>query len=116
MVACHRTVARFSRVEAAAPSTSTDQVEFTAAQDCWICLDATLRASLGAYEASESTWYMLEPLFQAASQRLFGLTDVGSLRQDEAEPRILADESVSAGVSGLDRAVRLAETKIHASN
>jgi hypothetical protein len=95
------------RVQSVAPSESTDTIDFTAAQDCWICLDTALRSSLDRYDAPDATWYLLEPLFQAASQTLFGVVDVGSSEQDVDEALLLQDEQVGAALRGIDEAIDL---------
>lgn len=96
------TTALLGQLEAATPSEPFDVPWATAAQDCWICADTAVRSSLGDHAAQESTWYLLEPMFQSTSERLFGVVDVGSERQDELEGQALEDPALSAAVSALD--------------
>lgn len=78
-------------VDATTPHGPTDVDGFTAAQDCWICLGTALTAARGDGGAAGSTWYLLEPLLQATSERLFGATDVGSQDEEAGEAAVLAD-------------------------
>jgi hypothetical protein len=51
----------------------------TAAQDCWICGDIPIRLLVdGEYRAGGAIWYALEPALQYATERLFGVLQVGS--------------------------------------
>lgn len=100
-----------SEVEAAVPSDPSDVPGFTAAQDCWICLDTAIRSALGEFDPAASTWYLLEPLFQATSEKHFGYTDVGSERQAEAEREVLTDPAVKAAVQAIEGAIELLRTR-----
>lgn len=96
-------------IEAATPSEPTDSHLFTAAQDCWICVDTAVRASLGEFDPADSAWYLLEPMFQATSERLFGLADVGSEGQREAELTALRDVGLAAAVTAIETAISTLE-------
>jgi hypothetical protein len=88
------------------PEEPSDAMWFTTAQDCWICADSALRVALNQYHASDAMWFVLEPLFQATSERLFGVSDVGSDRQQVDEARALEDASMRAGLAAVDDACR----------
>lgn len=88
-------------IEASTPTDSGANLWFTAAQDCWICLDTAVRGARGEFDPADSTWYLLEPLFQDVSERVFGLSDVGSANQEDAETVALDDPSVVAAMSAL---------------
>lgn len=96
-----------AQVEEATPGDPTDVDWFTAAQDCWICADSALRAARGEADAQDSTWYLLEPVFQATSERLFGYSDVGSEQEDALEAQALEDPALAAAVSAVDAAIDL---------
>lgn len=95
-------------VEASTPSEPSDVRGFTAAQDCWICLDTALRGALGDFDPADSAWYLLEPLFQAVSERLFGFADVGSDIQEEAESSVLADPALTSAIAAVERGIVIA--------
>ncbi|MFI8524583.1 hypothetical protein ACIGB8_09060 [Promicromonospora sukumoe] len=67
----------------------------TIVQDCWICLDTAVRGPVEGYDMSSSTWYLLEPLFQSVSARLFGVADLGS--ENVVAERAALDDPVLAG-------------------
>lgn len=94
-----------AEIEAATPAEPTDVPGFTAAQDCWVCVDTAVRAGLGGFDAADCTWYLLEPIFQSASEHLFGLADVGSDRQESDEHAVLAQPQLRSAVEALERAV-----------
>ena len=50
-------------------------------------------------------WYLLEPMFQETSERLFGAYDVGSQDEDSAEETALAAPALSAAVAALESAI-----------
>lgn len=50
----------------------------TSAQDCWICLDVSLRTLLADYSPGSGFWYCVEPVLQAETEALFGFTELGS--------------------------------------
>jgi hypothetical protein len=93
-------------MEAATPSGPTDVPGFTAAQDCWICADSAIRVSIGQFTVKDAVWYLLEPLFQATSERLFGVADVGSQSQESAEAVALTDPALVAAVDALESVKR----------
>jgi Protein of unknown function (DUF416) len=76
---------------------------FVGAQDAWVCSDIALRVALGEFEAQNGMWYVLEPQFQATSERLFGLSDVGSDREEQDEAIALKDPTLAAAVAGVER-------------
>lgn len=92
-------------VEAGIPSEPSDRAWFTAAQDCWMCADSALRVALHEYDASDASWYLLEPVFQSVSESLFGLTDVGSLTQNDREAEALADPRLAQAIAAINEAI-----------
>ena len=94
-------------IELAAPGEPSDSEWFTAAQDSWICLDSALRIAFREFTGRDATWYLLEPIFQAASYRLFGLHDVGSDHQGVAESIVLNDERVEAAIASIEKAIAI---------
>lgn len=98
------------QVEESTPGDPTDVEWFAAAQDCWICADTALRAAQHEFEAEDSVWYLLEPVFQRTSERLFGYSDVGSELQDRFEAQALEDPALRAAVTAIDSAVDLLGT------
>lgn len=94
-----------AEIEAATPSEPTEIPGFTAAQDCWICIDTSVRAGLGEFDAANSTWYLLEPAFQSVSEQLFGLADVGSDRQETDEQAALSQPQMRSAVEAVERAI-----------
>jgi hypothetical protein len=65
--------------------------------DGLICADIALRIASTEFEfdAADGVWYVLEPQFQATSQRLFGFTDVGSEREEHDEAVALTDRGLA---------------------
>jgi hypothetical protein len=98
-----RPEALLSYLEASTPAAPTDVAGFTAAQDCWICLDTSVRGMGSDFEPASASWHLLEPIFQAASERIFSYSDVGSAAQDAAESVVLRDASVSAALDAVRR-------------
>ena len=92
-------------LERTQPELPTDAEGFTAAQDAWICGDVALRVARGKFEASDGMWYVLEPAFHATSERLFGVYDVGSEREDEDEATALRDPVLAAALTGVEIAL-----------
>jgi hypothetical protein len=88
-------------VEASTPGDPSGSESFTAAQDCWILADTALRVGLGEFDAADSAWYLLEPKFQATSERLVGVSDPGSVAQEDAEAHALADPQLSNAIGAL---------------
>jgi hypothetical protein len=105
-------VGLLSELEEAAPGAPLDVSWATTAQDCWVCASTAVRSSLEAFAAQDATWFLLESMFQATSQRLFGFTDVGSDREDELEGQALHDPALQAAVSALDSACDALSTAI----
>jgi hypothetical protein len=89
------------------PGESPDAVVSTFAQDCWICADACVRVLVeDSYTAGVAIEYALEPVVSTASQRLFGVSQVGSGDQEERQIRtILADPAVVAAAEYLRWAI-----------
>lgn len=81
----HRGV--LAAVERSTPFESADVGGFTAAQDCWICLDTALRGALGEFDPADSAWYLLEPLFQRTSERSLGFSEASRLNRRRRRPR-----------------------------
>lgn len=95
-------------LEVSTPSEPTDVPGFTTAQDCWICLDTAVRAAVSDYDPADSAWYLLEPAFQATSERLFGYTDVGSENQQAAESAALRDPALMRVVESVEDSIFMA--------
>lgn len=72
----------------------------TAAQDCWICADVSVRVQLDpTFEVGSSIEYALEPVLQHTSNRLFGVSQVGSGEAETSEiEALLAQDSVASAV------------------
>ena len=73
--------------------------------DALICADIALRITHGAFKAQDGVWYVLEPQFQATSERLFGVTDVGSEREERDEAIALRDATLTRAVDAVEVAV-----------
>lgn len=74
------------------PGDSPDEFSSTNAQDCWICLDTAVRVTLDLdFEAGPCIEYALEPQFQAVSEHLFGVSQVGSGPEEEEAIETLLD-------------------------
>lgn len=85
----------------------------TAAQDCWICGDIGIRVLVDdGYSAGGAIEYSLEPVLQRATERLFGVLQVGSgpdeYRQIEA---VMSEPDVSAATDFLRWAVNFLENR-----
>jgi hypothetical protein len=81
----------------------------TAARDCWICGDVPIRLLVdGDYRAGGAIWYALEPVLQHATERLFGVLQVGD-GPDENHQRqaIMAEPDVARAVDFVRWAVDL---------
>ena len=74
------------------------------AHDALICADIALRIADGTFDARDGVWYVLEPQFQATSQRLFGFTDVGSEREQRDEAIALRDTTLARAVHAVELA------------
>lgn len=58
------------------------------AQDCWICADVCMRVLVDpGYDAGPAVHYALEPVMQAVTEELFGVSQVGGGDQEEAQVR-----------------------------
>jgi hypothetical protein len=79
----------------------------TTAQDCWVCLDTAVRGAYGEFDPADSTWYLLEPMFQAVSERLFGFADVGTADAEVAESAALAEPELASAVDAVERSIEL---------
>jgi hypothetical protein len=71
------------------------------AQDCWICADVCMRVLADpGYDAGPAIEYALEPIVTTATQELFGVSQVGSGDQEEAQIRaIVAHPRVAAAIT-----------------
>jgi hypothetical protein len=78
-----------------------DEVDLVA-HDALICADIALRLTYGGFNAQDGVWYVLEPQFQATSERLFGFTDVGSEREDRDEAIALRDTTLARAVDAVE--------------
>jgi hypothetical protein len=78
--------------------------------DALICADISLRIASTGFNARDGVWYVLEPQFQATSERLFGVTDVGSDREEHDEALALLDERLVRAV----HAVEVAAARLNA--
>jgi|GEM_PF-4900344 len=96
-----------AEVEASMPSEPTPFAGFTAALNCWICLDVALGASTGNRDPADYTWYLLESMFHGVSERLFGYTDVGSIEQEECDSVSLADPALIAAIAAIDQGIAI---------
>jgi hypothetical protein len=84
------------------------------AHDALICADIALRLTYGSFNAQDGVWYVLEPQFQATSERLFGFTDVGSEREEHDEAIALRDATLARAVDAVEVAVaRLSARPTH---
>lgn len=94
-------------LEEATPSDQSGGSTFTAIQNGWICADIAIRIQRDEFAIEQSAWYLLEPTFQAVSERLFGVTDVGSREQDTKEAEALRHPDLVAALRGLEDAAAL---------
>jgi len=67
-------------LEESSPSgESPDDFSSTAAQDCWICADVSIRVIVDpSYDAGPAIEYALEPVVSATTEELFGVSQLGS--------------------------------------
>jgi hypothetical protein len=92
---------------------SLDEVDLVG-RDALICADIALRLTYGGFNAHDGVWYVLEPQFQATSQRLFGFTDVGSEREGRDEAIALRDATLARAVDAVEVALaRLSANPTH---
>jgi len=87
----------------AAPAESGDVDTVTL--DALICADIALQIAHGEVKAQDAVWYVLEPQFQATSERLFGFTDVGSEREERDEAVALRDPTLARAVDAVETTV-----------
>jgi len=99
-----------AEVEASAPSEPSDRPGFIVTQDCWICLDVALTASVGDRDPADYTWYLLEPMFQAVSERLFGFAEVGSADEEECDSVSLADPELVDAIAVIEKGIVVVST------
>lgn len=74
-------------LEASTPEgQSLDDFPSTSAQDCWICADIGVRVLVDrSYSPGPAIEFALEPVLTAASEELFGVSQVGSSDQEETQ-------------------------------
>lgn len=93
-------------IAAATPAGPTDVGPFTAAQDCWICVDLAVRASRASRAPVGSAWYMLEPVLQRETEALVDHYDAGS-GTDDVEARVLSQPRVRQALEGLTATIAI---------
>lgn len=60
------------------------------AQDCWICADIGIRVLVDKnYKAGPAIEYALEPALSAASEELYGVSQLGTSDEEEEQIRVL---------------------------
>ena len=81
------------------PGESRAGVSPTPAQDSWICADTAIRVIVDeAFDAGPIIEYALQAIVEDATERIYGVSDVGSEREDEAAEDILRDVKVVRAV------------------
>jgi hypothetical protein len=103
-----------SDLEASVPAgESPDEISATAAQDCWICADVSIRVLADDnYNAAPAIEYAIEPMLQRATERIFGVSQVGSgEREREETEAILKDWYVSEAIEFLSWATDYLSTR-----
>lgn len=93
--------ALLARVEAATPpGDAPDEYSSTFAQSCWICGDMALRTAVSPEGgAGFGIEYALDPVMATATERLYGVSQVGSGPDEDAQVQtILAEADVQAAV------------------
>jgi len=82
-------------LEASTPAgDSPDETSSTSAQDCWICADIGVRVQVDqSYDAGPAIEYALEPVLSAASEELYGVSQIGASRGEEQQVRRLLQHS-----------------------
>ena len=63
---------------------------------------------MSGYDPTDSAWYLLEPAFQATSERLYGYTDVGSENEQAAESAALRDPALMRVVDSVEDSISMA--------
>lgn len=91
------------------PGDSADSTSSTFAQDCWICADVALRVHAEpAFGAGPAIYYAIEPIIQAASERLFGVSSLGAGAEGAAQETILlADVRVARALEFVRSTARM---------
>jgi hypothetical protein len=85
-------------IEGATPGESPDWFPSTNAQDCLICADVAIRVNVDrSFAAGPVVEYALEPVLQAASERLFRVTSLGGGPDEQAQEAILLDDDRVVG-------------------
>ena len=100
--------ALLTRVEEATPAgDSPDEYSSTFAQDCWICGDVALRTAVGRDgPPGYAVEYALDPAMITATERLFGVSQLGSGPDEDAGVRaVLAEPDVRAAVDACRAAI-----------
>jgi len=88
-------------LEASTPAgDSSDDVSSTSAQDCWICADVGIRVLVDrGYDAGPAIEYALEPVISAASEDLYGVSQLGTSDEEEEQVRgLLQHRKVTAAL------------------
>ena len=82
-----------SLAQATPEGESPDEFSATAAQDYWICVDIGVRIQVDPdYQAGSGIQYALEPLVQAVAERLYGVSDVGSGPDEDAQIEAIVNQ------------------------
>jgi hypothetical protein len=100
--------ALLARVEEATPEgDSPDAYSSTFAQSCWICGDVALRTAIGdGGPPGYAVEYALDPMMITATERLFGVSQLGSGPDEDAGVRaVLAEPDVQAAVDACRTAI-----------
>lgn len=79
---------------------SPDEFSATTAQDFWICVDVGIRVITDPdYQAGTAIEYALEPIVQQATERLFGVTQLGGGPEEDTQmAAILREADVNAAL------------------
>jgi hypothetical protein len=88
---------------------SPDEFSSTAAQDCWICVDIGIRVMVDEdYQAGSGIEYALEPVMQSTTERLYGVSQLGSGPDEDAQTEaILNEQDARAALGFCDWAIGL---------
>ena len=83
------------------PGGSADTHSATAAQDCWICADTAIRLVVyPPFRPAPIVEYALEPVMQAVSERLLGVSEIGGDAAERGEgDAILRDPQARAAIA-----------------
>jgi hypothetical protein len=108
--------ALLERVEAATPpGDAPDEYSSTFAQSCWICGDLALRTAVSQDGGpGYGIEYALDPVVTTATERLYGVSQVGSGPDEDAQMlAVLAEPDVRAAVEACRAVVaRLADRPV----